>query len=119
MSTQTINVTALPGTVNHTIYKGDTFEHFLNIKEDGVLVDLSGDTFSVRIATNRGAVLHTLVIGSGVTLVSTGRLKYGLTPIQTAALPTNCELVYDVQWTKASGFVKTIEKGTLKNIADV
>lgn len=114
MTVQTVNEVDLPAQVNLTICAGDTMVKSRTIKEAGVAVDISDDAITVTISNNRGTALHTLTIGSGVAFGATGEYIYTLTAVQTAALPTNCELNLKVKWVKASGVVKHLEKGTIK-----
>lgn len=115
-----INVTNLPADIALDCYEGDTLTHVITIKEDDVLVDLTGDTFAMRLLDNRGTTLHDLSLGSGITVNGTGIVQWKLTAAQVAALPVNCKLPFDFQWTRtALSVVKTLEKGYIKVVADI
>jgi len=105
-----INITNLPASINHTIYQGDSFVHHITIKEGGVLVDLTGDDFTLLILNPRGGTELELEVGTGVTIVSTGNVKWELTGAQTDGLTVNCPLKYSFRWDSRE---KTIEAGQI------
>lgn len=115
-----IDVSDLPAQVDLSIYIGDTVQSDVIIREDGTEIDVSGDAFAMRFVDNRGTALANLSVGSGITHVSTGRIRYKLTAAQTAAFPVNTEIRSDLQWTRASdGMVKTLFKTCGKTVEDV
>ena len=116
---QIINITAGPATIHHTICQGDDLVISRTIKKDGVAEDISGDTFTMVIKNPKGGVLHTLTVGSGITLTPVGIYTYALTDTQTAALLTGCELPFALRRTKADGLKKTLEMGWIMVIKDV
>jgi hypothetical protein len=115
---QEYTVSIPPPITNHQLYRGDTWSRTINIKEGGVLTDISADAFSLRITDIRGAVLHTLSIGSGIERTGTGQITITLSAAQTALLPVNQDLPYDLEWTRSTGAVKTLTRGKMICIPD-
>lgn len=114
-----ITVTDTPASVGFSIYIGDTFTRDVTVSEDDVLLDISADTFKMRFVSPAGT-LFDLSVGSGLTHVSTGRLRITLTAAQTATIPANAELRADLQWTRASdGTVKTLFVMTGRATTDI
>ena len=113
MATTTANVTNGPYRKNYTPYRGDTFTDGFSITTDGVAEDLDGDTFRMQI---RDAVtdeeVHDLEIGTGIT-VSSNNVTFTLTATQMRALPIKL-YVYDIEWTRSTGVVKTLQVGTIQ-----
>lgn len=105
-----INITNLPATLGHSLYQGDAFAHLITIKEDGVLVDLTGDSFILLVNDARLNNIATLEVGSGVTIVGAGQVQWGFSGIETDVLPTNCNLKYSFKWVDRD---KTIEVGEI------
>mgnify|MGYP003423355555 FL=1 len=116
----TYTVTARPAKVDLLIYSGDDFLQTILIDEDGVAVVLTGSSFSMRINDNRGTTLLTISSpASGITIVGAGEIQIELTDTQTDALPVNCQLPYDLQWTNAAGTKKTLLSGNVIVQADI
>lgn len=111
----------LPLIKNYAPYIGDTFNFDpFSIKVNGSLLDLSGDTFKLRIQEKAsGVVFVTLTLGSGITNPSTGRLQRKLTAAQTLTLVQGRVYVYDFQWTTSAGDVLTLERGELHPVKDI
>ena len=113
-----ISVTDFPAQVTLDFYRGDTVTRDVIIREDGVLVDVSNDAFSMRLIDHRGTVLHTLSVGSGIAHVSTGKVRFTVTAAQTEAFTTP-KITTDFEWTRADGRVKTLFRTTGKVVTDV
>ena len=114
-----ISISDFPAQITLDIYQGDTVTRDVTIREDGSLVDVSADAFSMRIIDGRGTVLHTLAIGTGIAHVSTGKVRFTITAAQTEAF-TAAKVVTDFEWTRASdGRVKTLFRSSGKVITDV
>ena len=112
MATQ-VNVTNGPYRKNYTPYRGDTFADGFAITTDGEAEDLSGDDFNMQIrdaATDE--VVHDLTIGDGIE-VSGNNVVFTLTATQMRALPIKL-YIYDIEWTRSTGVVKTLQNGTIQ-----
>ena len=117
MATTTANVTRRPYRKDYTgdnaPYRGDTFTDGFSITTGGVAENLSGDTFRMQIrdaATDEE--VHDLEIGTGIT-VSGNTVTFTLTAAQMRALPLKL-YVYDIEWTRSTGVVKTLQVGTIQ-----
>jgi hypothetical protein len=116
----THTLTNLPGTVDIQLYAGDTYLQPVYIRENGSLVTLTGSSFAMRILDNRGTVLLNLSSpASGITIVGAGHIQIELTAAQTDALPVNCPLPYDIQWTNSGGVKKTLITGKIYSKSDI
>jgi len=94
-------------------YRGDTFTDGFSITEGGVAANLSSDDFQMQIrdaATD--AVVHDLTVGDGLT-VSGNTVSFALTPAQMRDLPIKL-YVYDIEWTRSTGVVKTLQVGQIQ-----
>lgn len=111
----------LPITRNHAPYIGDSFSRVKTlIKINGSLVDVSADTFKMRIEEAKtGTAFLTLTLGSGITNPSTGFVICTLTAAQTANFVSGKKYVYDLQWTRADGTVVTLFRGELNPTKDI
>lgn len=109
-----VNITLLAATQNHALYAGNTFSSQITLKEDGTEIDISADTFNFNVVDNRGAAVAELIIGSGIEFGSTGVLIVRVEGADTADWPTNCDLQYELIWTRDSdGLKKTIQVGSI------
>lgn len=119
MTERTFDVSDGPARVDHVVWAGDDFIKTRTYKEGGAAADISGDDFILVIKSKSGSVLHTLEVGTGITLPGgVGVYSYALTDVQTAALPTNCALSYSLRKISAAGIKKTLERGTITVNAD-
>lgn len=115
-----ITVTDMPAQVYMDFYIGDTFTRDVTIRKDGALVDVSSDAFAMRFVDNRGTALLNLSVGSGISHVSTGKIRITLTASQTAAFSQNAEIRSDLEWTRASdSHVKTLFRTRGKAVSDI
>lgn len=97
---------------NYTLYMGDDFARSFLIKVNGSLEDVSGDTFKMRIKNaTTGVTFLDLETGSGIENPSTGRIVWTITAAQTAGADPRDRYKYDLQWTRSTGRVITIQKG--------
>ena len=107
-----ITISDFPAQITLDVYKGDTVSRDVTIREDGSLVDVSSDAFAMRITDHRGTVILNLTVGSGIAHVSTGKIRFTITAVQTAAL-TATKIKTDLEWTRASDSrVKTLFRST-------
>lgn len=98
-------------------YRGDTFTDGFSITEGGIAADLSGDDFHMQIRdAATGSVAHDLTVGDGLT-VSGNNVSFTLTPTQMRELPIKL-YVYDIEWTRAGGVVKTLQVGLIQPLKD-
>lgn len=105
---------------NYTPYIGDTFGRSFKIKNNGDLVDLSADTFNMRIQDAvTGDEFLTLTSGSGIENPTTGRVVWTITDEQTADFIANRKYKYDIQWSRSDGTVKTVQRGVMVPWQDV
>ena len=99
---------------NYTPYVGDTFGRAFLIKQNGVLADLSADTFKMRIGDAiTGEEFLTLTLGDGIENPSTGRVVWLITDEQAQDFLPNRKYKYDLQWTRADGTNKTLQRGIM------
>lgn len=113
-------ITDFPAEINLDFYRGDTFTRDVTIREDGSLVDVSQDAFAMRFIDNRGTVLLNLSVGSGISHVSTGKVRITVTAAQTAAFPADGKVRTDFEWTRDSDArVKTLFLSSGKAISDI
>ena len=111
MSDTTINIKRGPYRRDYYPLIGDTFNELgFYITEAGSAADLSGDTFDMVIKnTLTGDAAFTLTNGSGIT-VSSNFVQVHLSATDTAdLLPVKYQ--YDIQWTRSTGYVKTLVAG--------
>lgn len=114
----TITVTDRHAQLDWTFKRGDTFLEEFAIEEQNVdtgvfePVDLTGSTFSAPIVDNRGTVLATLTIGSGITVFGDDNNKIRLHTISatTAEWTDTCPVTLTLVWTRPTTpvIVKTI-----------
>lgn len=105
---------------NYTPYVGDTFGRSFLIKTNGSPADLSGDTFKMRIQDAiTGEEFVTLESGDGIENPSTGRVVWTLTDEQTADFLPNRKYNYDLQWSRADGTTKTVQRGVMLPYKDI
>lgn len=118
----------LPGTVPWPIYRGDNPETPLIIEEGDEggpyePVNITGSTFAMRIQQKRGNLeVLTLTTSNGgivITDAANGEFKVVFSSAQTTALPTNCPMLYDLQWVNSSGDKKTLIAGEITVAKDV
>jgi hypothetical protein len=85
------------------MYRGNTWNKQLLIKDGGVAVNITGDTFTlvVRNAAT-GEVAAQLTSGSGLSSPATGLLNIAFSATQTHAMPTT-RLEYELRWDRANG----------------
>ena len=81
---------------------------------NGALIDLSGDTFKMRIKdASTGEVFLDLESGSGITNPSIGRIVWTVTNAQSEDFISNRKYKYDLQWTRSDGINTTLQRGTM------
>jgi hypothetical protein len=101
--------------VNHTIYRGDTANFRLEVKDYlGASVNIIGWTFILSTAKKRGG---TIIFSENGTIqdATNGIVSFQLTPDDTVAVG---RYFYDVQATNGSN-VYTIDSGEILIISDV
>lgn len=105
-------VADLPGQLNLSIYQGATFAVALTWTADGVPVNLTGYTASMKIVDGQTTVT-TLTSGSGITLGGTaGTIAISIPASTTAGFsPANCE--YDLKLTSPGGVVTCLVAGLI------
>lgn len=115
-----IKVNDTPVVINYTPYVGDTFGRSFLIKKNGALEDLSLDTFKMRIEDAiTGTEFLTLETGGGITNTDEGRVTWVITDEQSSDFTPSRKYKYDIQWTRADGTVKTLQRGTMIPEKDV
>ena len=102
--------------MNHTIYRGDTANFRLEVKDYlGEATDISGWTFVLSAARKRGGIVA--FTSSGVIEDSAnGIVNFALTPTKTATVG---KYFYDVQATTGSSDVHTVATGEIDIVQDV
>lgn len=113
-----INVTHNHAQLDWTFKRGDTFLEEFAIEEEDVVtevlepVDLTGSTFSAVIADNRGTVLATLTLGSGITVFGddNNKIRLHVVAATTAGWTNTCPVTLTLVWTRPTTpvIVKTI-----------
>jgi hypothetical protein len=116
----TTAITALPVTVNLSLYMGDDFTMTINVQNpDGTPVDLTGSTVTGMVkksasdTTAAGNLTCTLV-----TPATGGQISVLLANTVSSGLTTG-PYVYDVQWKSAGNMILTLIAGTLGLTQDV
>ena len=114
----TITVTDNHAQLDLTFKRGDTFLEEFAIEEENVdtgelePVDLTGSTFSAPIVDNRGTVLATLTLGSGITVFGddNNKLRLHVVAATTAGWTASCPVTLTLVWTRPTTpvIVKTI-----------
>lgn len=107
-----------PAQLNFELYKGDTFLQNFQIKIGGALATITGDVFKMRIQKADGTEVLTVTNGSGVTFPSTGVFQVAISAAATALFP-EAALLYDLQWTRSNGQVKTLLRGKIITTKDI
>ncbi|GAB4486473.1 MAG: hypothetical protein OHK0019_00200 [Saprospiraceae bacterium] len=121
MTPTTVVVTNTPAYLPLVLYKGDSYTSpVFTIKIGGVIQNISGDTFKLRIRVKRTETpVVNLALGSGITSPGTGQVYWALTAAQTNELQNTKEYEYDFQWTRSDGTVKTLTGGAIKIVKDI
>jgi hypothetical protein len=110
--TSPFDITNKPAAIPLEIYRGDTFEFVFTLREDGALMDISADTFKLRIQNAAtGEEILTLESGDGIENVLEGVGLGTITAVQTAAMATDIKMIYDLQWTRSDSSVGTVARG--------
>jgi len=113
---------AIPSTLNLDYYSGDDDDLTLVLKNDGVLVDITGETAILQARTSTASETTVLDIAAVIDGPN-GEIKFYITKAASASLtPTNASqsrYVYDVQLTYASGIIETLVKGSITGHPDV
>lgn len=109
-------VTLVPNAVNFELYQGDTFTFQVAMKNvDGSAYPISGTTASMKIKRLSGAEVLSLANGSGITYTNAagGIMSVTVTAAQSAALPTEKVLVYDLQLEQPGSIITTLVRGNI------
>lgn len=116
-----------PAPLDIEIYKGDTFELFVRVRErlsngdPGDYVDLTGATGKAQIrateASNTVDAEFTVTLGNQIT--TPGSVYLSLSTAQTTALAATTSSKWDFQITFADAKVRTLLKGTATVLAEV
>lgn len=108
--------------LNFTHTKGDTFNQVVfEVKRNDVAIDLTGATIKMQLRKNysdtSAALSLTSVSNSGITITnaSNGNFKINQQIIDIEVF----NYVYDIQFTLASGEVKTYIKGGFNVVPEV
>ena len=112
-----LNSTALPANHDLVIYKGDTFELLVNIKDvGGNAIDVTGSTPKAVLKTD-----YTDRMPTAFTIAETavpGQVLVSLTAAQTKGLLPG-SYIWDLQVTYASGLVRTYIAGDVTVLNEV
>lgn len=102
------------------VWQGDSWcPKLIYPSVSGVPVSFSGYTARMEIRTTlSGALIKTLITGSGITLPSTGGVSLYMLATETAAIVAG-DYVYDLQLTSPAGIVKTYCRGLFTVTKDV
>jgi hypothetical protein len=114
MSQQIIDISKRYAELDWTVVRGDTFLEEFAIKENGVLVDLTGSTFEMKVTDTRGVLLDTLTLGNGITVISLGTVRCHREDVETATW-TDCGAMFVFKWTRPTvpQTIRTIIKGII------
>ena len=105
------------------IRKGDTFRKSVQVKQNGVLLDMTNYTFEmdVRSCLDDSTTIIELTEGNGridISLVSQGIVILIISDTDTLALNEQ-KGVYDLKWTDTNSDVRTILQGVLEILETV
>ena len=113
---------AIPSILNLDYYSGDDDDLTLIIKNNGVVIDITGSTAILQARTTTASDVTVLDI-TAIIDGPNGEVKFPITKNDSASLtPTNVNqlrYVYDVQLTYASGLTETLVKGYITGHPDV
>lgn len=95
-----------------TLYQGTTFKRSFQIKEDSTILNITGYTFSAKLAQNyKGATVTSMT--TAIEDAAAGTFSISLTNTQTDALAPG-RYVYDVVMTSNSNVVTKLMHGYLQ-----
>lgn len=99
------------GSYNITIEQGSTYKRTLTIKNGGLPVDISLDSLRGQVRKRyKSATPEASFTFTFVTDGTDGQVEMKITAEETAAMDSG-DLVYDVEWVKASGDVHRMLEG--------
>jgi hypothetical protein len=107
------------GNINYCVYIGDDFKQPLEIKQNGVLIDVSTYSFKMQIRSCKDniTVIHELSspAASGIDISNGANGVITLIISKTDTLNfSETNAVYDLIWIDGSGDIKTISKGNFQ-----
>lgn len=104
---------SLPGVVDFTLWRGDTFRRALTVTEDGSDPwDFTGAEVKMYVRDNQeSAPIITLEDEAGITIAE-NVINIELTDVQTNTLKARAYL-YEIEYTEAGGEVRTWIAGKL------
>lgn len=107
----------VPNVVDFQTYQGDTLTFTVTVKNsNGSAYPITGSSSSMKIKRLSGAEVLSLTVGSGITYTNAagGIMTVTITAAQSAALPTEKVLAYDLQLEQSSGtIITTLVRGTI------
>ena len=110
-------ISLVPNVVNFALYQGDTLTFTVTVKNsNGSAYPITGTTASMKIKRLSGAEVLSLTVGFGITYTNAagGIMTIAITAAQSAALPTEKALAYDLQLEQSSGtIITTLVRGTI------
>ncbi len=121
MSDQIFNITDFPAEVDWRFTRGDTLLQEVILEDEdseGTVIpaNLTGSTFEMVVTDNRGEVVATLALGSGLSVIAAGTLRIHVVAATTATWPDlKCDTTFALKWTRATTpvIVKTVIKGKI------
>ena len=110
-------ISLVPNVVNFALYQGDTLTFTVTVKNsNGSAYPITGTNSTMKIKRLSGAEVLSLTVGSGITYTNAagGIMTIAITAAQSAALPTEKALAYDLQLEQSSGtIITTLVRGTI------
>ncbi|NBW11877.1 MAG: hypothetical protein EBR82_27975 [Caulobacteraceae bacterium] len=110
-------ISLVPNVVNFALYQGDTLTFTVTVKNsNGSAYPLTGSNSTMKIKRLSGTEVISLTVGSGITYTNAagGIMSVTITATQSAALPTEKALAYDLQLEQSSGtIINTLVRGTI------
>lgn len=102
-------------TTTYAIRKGDDFSQLIRIKEDGLLLDMTGYSFEMQIRDYLNNYITIIELTDANSRIDISLADQGIIILNIAAADTNAlkaeKAVFDLKWTDTEGKVKTILRG--------
>lgn len=103
------------GAIRHDISKftGDMASFTFSVKVNGSLIDISDDTFFLRVEKSKGVTLFDLELGDGIAFLNDNKIQVTFSPAHTALLPDGHRCRYWLRWVRSAGDPETPVAGYL------
>ena len=96
------------------LYRGNTWDKQVYIKDGGVLQDISADNISLTVTnTITGNIVLTMTMGNGLSTPSLGLLNIHFTAVQTVNMPIE-RMEYELKWSRSNGEILSLFAGSVE-----